>query len=148
MQVRKIKTAYWLPFISTVVSLINSSAFFCNPSLTRSLQRSLLSPYPSLQQGKGPFRKPFRSFRHSRVTPGGLLLTPDTARLRSVTQGHSAVFPFLLLWEKTFSSLPSSHFERTQRNNMNCKMFFLTLSFATDKSNRRAKKCQLYRDEG
>lgn len=31
---------------------------------------------------------------------------------------------------------------------MNCKMFFLTLSFATDKSNCWAKKCQQYRDEG
>lgn len=65
-----------------------------------------------------------------------------------MTQGHSAVFPFLKLWKKTFSPLPSSHFEWTQRNNMNCKMFFLTLSFATDKSNRWAKKCQQYRDEG
>lgn len=122
--------------------------FLATPGLTRSLPRSLLSPHPSLWRGKGPFRKPFRSFRHSRVTPGGLLLRLHTARLHSMTQGHSAVFPFLKLWGKTVSPLPSSHFERMQRNNMNCKMFFLTLSFATDKSNRWAKKCQQYRDEG
>lgn len=123
-------------------------AFFAIPVLTRSLQRSLLSSLPSLGGSKVPFRKAFRSFRHSRVTPGGWLLMLDTARLHSMTQSHSAVFSFLKLWEKTFFPLPSSHFEHTQRNNMNCKMFFLTLSFATDESNGWAKKCQQDGDEG
>lgn len=77
-------------------------AFFAIPVLTRSLQRSLLSSLPSLGGSKVPFRKAFRSFRHSRVTPGGWLLMLDTARLHSMTQSHSAVFSFLKLWEKTF----------------------------------------------
>lgn len=46
-----------------------------------------------------------------------------------MTQGQSAVFPFLKLWKKTFSPLPSRHFEQTQRNNMNCKMFFSHVIF-------------------
>lgn len=119
--------------------------FFATPT---PLQRSLLSPHTSFWWGKGPFRKTFRSFRHSRATPGGSVLRLNTVRLYSMTQGRCAVLPFLKLWKKTFSPLPSSHFEQTQRNNMNCKMFFLTLSFATDKSNCWAKKCQQYRDEG
>lgn len=137
-----------MPFILTMASLINSNAFFASPGLKRSFQTSLLSSRPSLWWGKGPFRKPFGRFRHSRVTPGRFLLMLHTARLHSMTQGHSAGFHLLKLWKKTFSPLPSSHFERTQRNNMNCKMFFLTLSFAPDKSNRWAKKCQQHRDEG
>lgn len=112
------------------------------------LQRSLLSPHPSLCWGKGPFRKPFRSFRHSWTAGGGSLLSPVTATLHSRTQAHSAVFAFLKLREHASSPLPSSHFERMQRNNMNRKMFFLTLSFATDESNHWAKKCHQYRDEG
>lgn len=132
MQVRKMKTAHWKLCIFTTVS-DQQQCIFCNP-YTTSKVTSVSTPF--LVMRKRPIRKTFRSFRHSRATPGGSLLRMNTARLHSMTQGHSAVLPFLKLWKKTFSPLPSSHFERMQRNNINCKMFFLTLSFATDKSNR------------
>lgn len=59
--------------------LWSAEAHFLQPLVC--LQRSLLSPHPSLCWGKGPFRKPFRSFRHSWTAGGGLLLTLVTATL-------------------------------------------------------------------
>lgn len=101
-QVRKIKIGYWMPFIFTVVSLIKSNGIFCNPCFDKIASKVATVSLPSLGGSKVPFRKACRSFRHSRVTPGGWLLMLDTARLHSMTQSHSAVFSFLKLWEKTF----------------------------------------------
>lgn len=103
MQVRRIKMRTRCPLFAQLC-LWSTTHSFATPCLRRSLQRSLLSPHPSFWGGKGPFRKLFAGFRHSRVTPGGLLVILDTARVHLMTQGHSAAFPFLQLWQKTFPS--------------------------------------------
>lgn len=124
MQVRKIKIAYRTPFVFTVAFLINRSKNFCSPCLTRSLQRSLWALLPSLQGREVPFRKAFWSFRHSKVTPGRLLLTLDTARLHSMTQSHSVALSFLKLWKRLSFSCPAAISNTCKGTTWSAKCFF------------------------
>lgn len=108
----------------TVVFLINRSSSFCSPCSTRWLQRSLWAPLPSSRGREVPFRKAFRSFRHSRVTPGGLLLRLDTARLHSMTQSHSAALSFLKLWKRLSFSCPAAISNTCKGTTWSAKCFF------------------------
>lgn len=94
---------------------------FCN-SYTASKVTSVSTPF--LVIGKGPFRKTFRSSRHSRAAPGGSLLRLNTARLHSMTQGHSAVFPFLKLWKRLSLPCPAAILNECKGTTWIARCFF------------------------